>query len=215
MLRVETIVCGPLDVNAYVVSMEGAEECFVVDPAAASEVLQYLARENLRCTHILLTHGHFDHIGGVADIKKETGATICMHAADADMLTSDARSMAVLANVRLKPVSADCVFTEDETFLAAGIKVRALHTPGHTQGCVCYICEDENILFSGDTLFRLSVGRADFPDSNEELLYTSLVEKLFALQHNYTVYPGHMRSTMLDFEREHNPFLRAVRGQQW
>ena len=215
MLIVERIVCGVLDVNAYVVHREGEQACFVVDPAASEPVLAYMDAQNLYCTHILLTHGHFDHIGGTADIKAQTGATICIHENDADMLHDDTRSLAVMANLHIKPSTADHTFAQDELFIAAGIRVQVLHTPGHTPGGVCYVCLDDSILFSGDTLFRMSVGRADFPGASNEQLYASIIEKLFALPKEYAIYPGHMRSTTLDFERVRNPVTRLYRGNQW
>lgn len=206
MHTLRTIECGPLNANCYLLWHNG--ECFAVDPADDGPILALLEKEGLKLTHILLTHGHFDHVMGVAALCEKTGATVCIQEEDADMLLNPEGSLAGLMGVRVPPVRADRLVQDGDVLSCAGFDVRVLHTPGHSPGCVCYVIEAERILFSGDTLFRLSVGRSDFPGSDEAALRHSIAEKLFALEGEYTVYPGHMRSTTLDFERARNPFIR-------
>lgn len=207
----QLILTGPLDVNSYVLWEAGNADCLVVDPGDAGPILAFLKKEDLHCAGVLLTHGHFDHIGGVADIKESTGARIHIHKADASMLHDGSDRFAAQLGIYIRPTKADVCFEGGEDMLLAGMRFRVLATPGHTPGGVCYLFEDDRVMFSGDTLFRLSVGRADLAGGEEALLYRSIEETLFHLAGDYRVCPGHARETTLDFERKHNPFMRAHR----
>jgi glyoxylase-like metal-dependent hydrolase (beta-lactamase superfamily II) len=213
-MRIETIVCGPLDVNCYVL-WEDDGTCALIDPAAEAPVLDYIQTYRLHCTHILLTHGHFDHIGGVAGIKEKTGALVCIHKEDAAMLSSDVESLGQMMHFHNTPVQADLLLQDGDVIEAVGTKLHVLHTPGHTRGGVCYLEENDRVLFTGDTIFRLGAGRADFPGSDEQDLYRSIVNKLFLLEGDYTLYPGHNRTTTMEVERERNTFIRHYRGYGW
>jgi len=212
-MQIDTIVCGPLDVNCYIVRAEESGTCAVIDPAAAKPVLARLDELQLRCTHILLTHGHFDHIGGVAGIKQATGAEILIHEDDAHMLTNETASLAALAAAHVEPAKADRQLRDGDIIEAGGLKFTAIHTPGHTRGGICYHAGDT--IFSGDTLFRMSVGRWDLPGADPEALYRSIGEVLFGLPGDAVIYPGHMASTTLETERARNPFIRHYKGQLW
>lgn len=211
-MHVETIICGPMDVNSYVVHEDGGTVCVAVDPADAKPVRSYIESKNLSLSHILLTHGHFDHIGGVAELQSAFSAQVCVHVDDAGMLHNDSRSLAAFFGMRIAPCHADILLSDGDCIELDGMRFSVLHTPGHTKGGVCYLLERAQALFTGDTLFRLSVGRSDFPDSDEETLFRSIREKIFALSGDYTLYPGHMRASMLSFERSHNPFMRKYLG---
>lgn len=215
MMHIEKIICGPLDTNAYVVWRENENACAVIDPAAYLPVSAFLQAQGLRCDRILLTHGHFDHIGGAKQLRDETGAEICIHHADAFMLESETGSLAALINMHVDTFTADRLLQDGDIITVSTLQALVLHTPGHTPGGACYYFEEDKVLFSGDTLFRLSVGRADFPGADDEALYRSVADKLFTLAGDATVYPGHMRSTTLDFERDRNPFIQHYRGERW
>ena len=213
MIHVESMCLGPLGVNTYVVYQQSRKDCVVFDPAEAEPVMQYLQSQGLSCAAILLTHGHFDHILGLAELKEKTGAPVYVHSLDAEMLEDEVASLAGLCGASVPPCKPDVLLQDGDTVAAAGMAFAVLHTPGHSPGGVCYVEENGRLLFSGDTLFRLSVGRADFPGSKETDLYHSLLDKLVPLEGDYQVYPGHRRETTLQFEREHNPFI--ARGKGW
>lgn len=213
MIQVETMCLGPVGVNTYVALRESRQDCLVFDPAEAGPVVDYLNAKGLSCAGILLTHGHFDHILGLKELRDRTGAPVYVHPLDADMLEDDKLNLAGLCGVSVPPCKPDMLVADWDTVAAAGMSLRVLHTPGHSPGSVCYVEEAERLLFSGDTLFRLSVGRSDFLGSREADLYRSLMEKLVPLPGDYRVFPGHRRETTLQFEREHNPFI--ARGRGW
>lgn len=207
-MKVQKIACGPLNVNAYVVADQN-KVCAVIDPADAEPILRYLQQEGLDCQQILLTHGHFDHIGGVAELKERTNAQVLIHEQDANMLTSDQDNLAAFSGVHVPPCKADVHLQDGAQIYIGNLHARVLHTPGHSMGSVCYLFEAQRVLFTGDTLFRLSVGRSDFVHSDTKLLHQSIQDRLMTLQGDYVIYPGHMRESTLDFERAHNPFLRG------
>lgn len=207
-MRLRQLVCGELQVNAYIVGADDTNEVVVIDPGAAQPVLDALEAERLSCVRILLTHGHFDHIGGVRELRAKTGASICIHEADADMLSSNRMSLAVLTGGILQPTQADVLFHGGETFDSAGLSFRVLHTPGHTKGGVSYALDKERVVFCGDTLFCDGVGRTDFPGGSQKELYASIVGQLYTLGDDYTAYCGHEEPTTIERERKYNPFTR-------
>lgn len=205
-MHIHKMTVGPLEANAYIV-YENKSKAFVIDPGAEPDnilkALDGLGIETL--THILLTHGHFDHIGAVADIEEKTGAKVCIHSRDAGMLKSDVHSLAVFTGGKIKKTCAQLIFKGGETINAADIEVKVLHTPGHSGGSVCYIAGEN--MFSGDTLFYRGIGRTDFPGSNESEYRHSLNITIRELGHDYKVYSGHGIDTTLYSEFANNPFF--------
>ncbi len=210
-MKIHHLQLGPLRSNCYIVETAPGR-CVAVDIGGDSRLLlEFLKMKKLRLTKILLTHGHFDHIGGAEEVRKATGAEIYIHELDAHMLTSAADSLATsMSFFTFTPVT-DWTCVYGDCFINDGdCNFRVLHTPGHSQGSVCYICGD--VIFSGDTLFCCSAGRTDFPDSSSAAMTYSL-NKLYNLVGDYKVYPGHNESTTLDYERESNPYMRSFRGK--
>ncbi|MBQ9950030.1 MAG: MBL fold metallo-hydrolase [Clostridia bacterium] len=205
MLKIAVLETGPLSVNTYVLHSEPSSECVVIDPADGVLVEDYLNKEGLNCKYILLTHGHFDHLLGVEHLKRVMGAKVLIHDADKDALTSDKINLAAFVGTTTRKCEADRLLSDGENLNLCGIDICVMHTPGHSSGSVCYIIESEKVIFSGDTLFRLSVGRTDLYRSNREDLSFSILYKLYALHGNYTVLPGHGERTELEFERRNNP----------
>lgn len=208
MISIEKLLTGPLGVNTYIVYREGERSCVLIDPAELKKVKKRLDELSLKCEAILLTHGHFDHIMGVAALKNEYGARVYIHKNDAAALYDDKINLSVMAGTHVEPSKADVLLEGGEKLKLAAMEFDVISTPGHTSGGVSYILDEERIVFSGDTLFRLSVGRCDLPGGDEETLLHSIVYKLFELKGNYKVLPGHIRETTLDFERENNPYTR-------
>lgn len=209
------LLTGPLDVNTYIVHEKDRNDCAVIDPADAEKVMRFLSDRQLRCTHILLTHGHFDHTMGVSELKRSHEAKVLIHPDDAAALYDDKISLASAMGLTLEPCRTDLFADHDSKFEAAELEFSVIHTPGHSKGSVCYALGSERILFSGDTLFRLSAGRSDLPGADPQTLYHSIVERIFKLEGDYTVYPGHMEQTTLEFERKRNPFIRHWKQNEW
>jgi glyoxylase-like metal-dependent hydrolase (beta-lactamase superfamily II) len=208
-MRVLTVVTGPLAVNTYIVYRDGREDAVVIDPGDNPQsIARALNHAFLRPTHLLLTHGHFDHIGAVEELRKRYGAQVMIHIDDAEMLTSMTRHTMPFIHVTLSSKPADRQLGDGDVIEAAGVTFRVLHTPGHTPGSVCYIAED--MMFSGDTLFAGSIGRTDFDDGSSRDMGKSL-RRLCTLDGDYTVLPGHGQATTLESERRHNPYMSFER----
>lgn len=191
-----------LETNTYL-ALNG-ERAFVVDPGAdADKILAAAEAEGAKIEWVLLTHAHFDHIGGVAELQR-AGAQVVLHRDDLGIVSSF-KNLAFYAGVKVEKFLPDVTVSGGETLDVAGVKVRVIHTPGHTAGGVCYVADD--IIFTGDTLFELSYGRTDFPTGSFKELKNSVLNKLFALPGDYRLLPGHGAPTTLAFEREHNPIL--------
>lgn len=209
-MRVITIA-GGMDENAYIVFREGSDSAFVVDPGwDCDNILSKLDEAGIEnVTHILLTHGHFDHTGAAAELRRATGAKVCVHERDANMLKSSKDSLASMAGMRLQPCEADIILRGGETLHAADMDVYVLHTPGHSGGSVCYMSEDA--MFAGDTMFYMSCGRTDLPGGDPAVYYDTLNTILKSIKNDYTVYTGHGPQTTLWGEFRRNPFFKRAK----
>ena len=210
-MEIIVLPCGPVMANSYIVRRAGSPTCAVIDPADADLIYDRLQKEHLSCTHILLTHGHFDHVWGAADLRERTGARVYIHRADAPMAAGKVSYLSTMS-FSLKPCTADEFVREGDRIEAAGLTFRVIETPGHTQGGVCYAVDEEKTVFTGDTLFCESVGRTDLGGDIRQLM-DSLFQKLYALG-GYTVYPGHEESTTIEHEKQFNP-LNVYRDHPW
>ena len=204
MIKIHALPLGSYQANCYIVHEEHSKTCAVIDPGYTPErVLAQAEKLGLQVDAVLLTHGHFDHVGGVEAIVKATGCALWMREADYTQFKTP-------ENDFFYPIH-DCDFTEvqlceeGEQIHAGGLTFTVMETPGHTWGSVCYLCE--NALFSGDTLFAGSCGRTDLPGGDGQTIVLSL-ERLAELEGDYTVYPGHGGATTLARERAHNPYMR-------
>ena len=197
--------CGPIGANMIFAAADGRKDVLVIDPSDAELALSVLRQRGWTLTDILVTHRHFDHILGVAKLKQVTGATIRISEADAKGLTSNLVSLSMMQRITITPVEPDVLLHDGDAFDAAGLHIRVLATPGHTEGGVSFVCDEERCVFVGDTLFRDSFGRYDLPGGNLDDLKRSVTEVLFALPDDYRVYPGHEEPTSIGYERVHNP----------
>lgn len=201
-MKIVTLHTTMLETDTYVVINGG--RAFVVDPGADAErIIAAAEAEGAKIEWVLLTHAHFDHIGAAAALQRD-GAQIVLHRDDVKLIKSF-QNLSVLAGVKVEHFTPDVTVAGGETLDVAGVSVKVIHTPGHTAGSVCYVAGD--VIFSGDTLFALSYGRTDFPTGSFAQLKNSVVNKLFALEGDYKVLPGHEGPTTLDYERAHNPIL--------
>ncbi len=209
------ITSGSLDEHIYLLGADGTTDTVVIDPGEAQPALDALEQDGRNCVAILLTHGHFDHIGGVRAFKEKYDAAIYIHEADAGMLKSNRMSLAVLTGDLINPAEPDVLLYGGETLDLAGLKLDVIHTPGHTKGGVCFALKSEKKLFVGDTLFLEGSGRTDFPGGSEKELYHSIADKLFPLEGDFDVYCGHEEDTTLEHERNNNPFVEIGRRRGW
>lgn len=200
-----THVVGYVLTNCYIVRDEGTGKSCVIDPGDFTdemrEQIETIGRENIE--YILLTHGHFDHMLGAAELKRLTGAKIAIHELDAEIL-EDPRKNAMSFFMLDKGVlpRADVLLREGDTLCVGDLTFTLMHTPGHTAGSSCFIVEDR--IFSGDTLFLEGCGRTDLPTGDRAEIKKSL-KRLAAMKGDYVVYPGHDIPTSLEHERKHNP----------
>ena len=196
MLKIHTLPLGSYQTNCYILHEEASKTCCVIDPGYTPEIVLDKAEElGLTIEAILLTHGHFDHVGGVKQLAAETGCEVYLCAEDLSMPPM----MTAGALYYTK------TYGEGSRLHLAGLDISVIHTPGHTPGSVCLIVDDH--IFSGDTLFAGSCGRTDLPGGSWAAILKSL-RRLAAFETNYWVHPGHGESTTLSEEKRYNPYMR-------
>ena len=199
-MLIQKFVLGPIDNNTYVVVSEESKKAFVIDPSFGSidKLSEFLEKNSFTLEAILLTHSHWDHIADVKIIKDKFFIPIYVHKLDAKSLENPG-PIEFLPSLKVEGVKPDVLLEADKEIKVADINILVLHTPGHTPGGVCYLIEKEKTLFSGDTLFKGSFGRVDFPYSNPEDMIKSL-KKLSMLDSDTKVYPGHGSQTTIGKE---------------
>lgn len=204
-LSVVKLTVGALSENCYILDL-GKGKGAVVDPGDEGErIASRLEEMGLKLTAILLTHGHFDHIGAVDYLKKRYGASVYIGKDDEIMLGDKEKSGARIAPfVSFNPTSADVLLEEDSEIELGGVKLKVMATPGHSKGSVCFI--GDGVIFAGDTVFKGSVGRTDLYSGNMREQGES-IRRLKGIEGNYKLYCGHGEDSTLDFEKSYNPYF--------
>jgi glyoxylase-like metal-dependent hydrolase (beta-lactamase superfamily II) len=206
----EQLVVGQLGTNCYLVGCPETRQGLVIDPGGEGRTIAARIRNlQLKVKRIILTHGHIDHWAGAGEVVAATGAPISLHREDAPLVGNPEASLAAfLAGPQVRLDVADD-FLEDGAVVEVGrVKLRVLHTPGHTPGGICLY--GAGIVFTGDTLFEGSIGRTDFPGGNLRQLIATIREKLLVLPDDTEVCPGHGPRTTIGYERRYNPYLTEV-----
>ena len=195
MLKIHTLTLGMYQTNTYIIHEENSKGCCVIDPGyEADAILRKCEALGLNVEAILLTHGHFDHVGAVRDLAADTGCRVFACAGDEQLPPMFTGGKLYVTDR----------YEEGTILNIAGLYIRVLHTPGHTPGSVCLLVDD--VIFSGDTLFAGSCGRTDIGGSWTEI--QASLKRLSLLEGDFTVYPGHGESTTLAAERRYNPYMR-------
>lgn len=203
-MKITTLHLGSLGTNCYLVP-SGENRCIIIDIGdGAAKLRETLESRSLTPEAILLTHGHYDHVGGVEEIRSHYRIPVYIHKADEKCLRSGQANLAYqLTDKAFIPVKEYQTVQDGDVLHIGSLEITVIHTPGHTPGGVCYQIGDA--LFTGDTLFAGGIGRIDLGGNAQEM--RASLERLSNLCGDYEVYPGHMGSSSLDFEREHNPYM--------
>ncbi|WP_178625614.1 MBL fold metallo-hydrolase [Frisingicoccus sp.] len=206
-LAIRMMVLGPVQTNCFFLINEDTKEVLIIDPAdRAQKIIEWINSEGLKPVAILLTHGHFDHIMGMAGVKNEYHIPVYASKDEVEVLANPQLNVSTMMGAYIS-LTADELFADGDVLELAGMKLKVISTPGHTIGSVCFYMEEEKVLISGDTLFEASVGRSDFPTGSSRQLIESIKTRLFVLPDDTDVFPGHGGTTSIAYEKAHNPFI--------
>lgn len=205
-MRIKTCVLGAVGTNCYLVYNDSTKETVIVDPADNGPYILNRCNElGITPEAVLLTHGHFDHIMAVEDIRRSFRVKIYASEIEDAMLADTSLNMSGSWGGNQTSFHADVLLKDGDELDLAGFRWKVMETPGHTSGSVCYYVPEEEVVFSGDTLFYGSYGRCDLPTGSSRQLAESILNRVFTLPDNTMVYPGHGETTAIGFEKQHNP----------
>ena len=208
-MEIKTIVLPPLGTNCYIIKT-GKDSGVIIDPASKSSKIASAAEElGIKIKKILLTHGHFDHTGGVNSLKEEDKSIkVYIHKDDECMLSDGDKAFAFFSTNKFEKKEADVFIKDGDEIKQDDVTFKVMHTPGHSAGSVCFLVETEeaNYMFAGDTIFKDSIGRSD-GYSGDYIVQKKTLEKIKALDKDYIVLSGHGEATTLSEEKMYNPFL--------
>ena len=199
---IKTFTAGPIDANNYLL-IDGEEAVLIDCSEVKPEILKEIEEKKLK--YILLTHGHFDHVLGINGMREKTGAKVLVNKNDVVRIEESASIMRTFGVQGVETPHADGFINDGDIIEFGNTKIKAIATPGHTEGGICYLVDGK--LFSGDTLFKNTVGRCDLAGGNFQKLSDSVKNKLFTLDENTVVYPGHGPETTINFEKQYNEII--------
>ena len=201
---IKTFIKPPIENNNYLLIDEISKEAALIDCSSFDEeILSELKKNNATLKYVLLTHGHFDHISGLNDISSDV--KVFMHFADSNWVNNVNTYLPMLGMPLMNIPQIDYYISDNEIIKLGNLEIKVIHTPGHTQGGVCFYTG--NILFSGDTIFRESVGRCDLEGGDFDQIVESIEQRIFTLPPETVIYPGHGYKTTVGWEKEHNRFM--------
>ena len=209
MLQVETITNGPFMENCFIAADPESREGVLIDPGdEAARILDAVRKLDIKVTRIVATHGHVDHAGAVAPLKRMLGVPFAMHPADQQWLDRMPHQAAMFGLPEPEVPQIDQELSHGDVIRIGSLDAKVLHTPGHSEGGICLHVADARVVFAGDPLFAGSIGRTDLPGGSYEVLIQAIQQQLLALDDEVTVHCGHGPSTRIGAERRHNPFLQ-------
>jgi hydroxyacylglutathione hydrolase len=206
LMILETLSVGDYQANCYIYASEMSRKGFIIDPGDEAESIINRARKlGLSIPYIILTHGHPDHTAALKEVQEKTGAQIAIHTADAGILKD--KLLHTMLGFRCINITPDRLLCDGEIIKADGLELKVIHTPGHTPGGICLM--GEGLVFTGDTLFMMGIGRTDLPGGNSKSLMASINNRLLSLPDETLIYPGHGPRSTIGDERLSNPFLNG------
>lgn len=207
-MKIARIPLLPMGANCYVLSNSGSQ-AVIIDPGGdPSSVVSYMDENKLTPSQVYLTHGHFDHIGGVNALKKRFNIPVYVHRQDSALLSMAPASARYFGIEGIEATAATDYFDTEETIAFGDIDIKIIFTPGHTPGSVCFYVEKMGLVITGDTLFQEGIGRTDLPGGNTKALLFSIFNKLYILPDETSVLSGHGDVSSIGYEATHNPFVR-------
>ena len=205
---VYTFQLGPMQANCYLLECEETLSAIVIDPGDEADViLDIISDRKLKLEFIINTHGHIDHISANNDLKKKTSAKLCIHRLDAEIIVDPQKNLSSFIGKPISSLPPDRILEDGDIIESGTIKLKVIHTPGHSPGSICLLADDA--IFTGDLLFAGGIGRYDFPGSSYNQIMKSL-KKVIELGDDLIVYPGHGFNTTIGEEKESNPFLDNI-----
>lgn len=202
---IKRLPTGMFGSNCYILRQNS--EAAIIDPGtSADEIIDIVNGLGLNVKYIILTHSHIDHICSVDEVRERTGAQVVVHEADAGGLSNELFNGSAMFGEAKTFKPADILLKDGDKLYVLGLNFEVIHTPGHTPGGICI--KAENNIFTGDTLFKMSIGRTDLGNGNYNDIINSIKGKLLTIEDSVVVYPGHGPYTDIGFERKHNPYLR-------
>lgn len=199
---------GVYQANCYIIHDEAVKEAAVIDPGGDfEEIRRYIEANDLKISYIILTHAHGDHIGALQELKNYSGAAVCIHEGDLEMLKNKRQNLSTEIGGFPVEMAADRLLADGDELKLGETVLKVIHTPGHSRGGICIYCDGH--LYSGDTLFACSIGRTDLEGGSFEEIIASIKEKLLVLPEATEVYPGHGPSSTILIEKKRNPFLQS------